>query len=179
MVGGIMIRIAEIKKLLIIGSDGRISVQFKDPSSTDVETGVLILPTGDNACPSPGDSCYVLSVGDEYGMNYVVPYDVDSAPKINEGEKLIYGKKKNQIYFKADGSITINTADSKQIDVSAQGGVNISGAVNITGNVTITGNFSVSGTSNLQGTTTIETKPFISHIHSGVTAGPANTGGVV
>ena len=174
-----MIRIAEIKQLIFTGSDGRISVQFQDPASIDVENGVLILPTGDNVCPSVGDSCYVLCVGDEYGMNYVIPYDVDNAPKILEGEKIIYGKKQNQIYFKQDGSISITTADDKQIDITAQGGVNITGAVNITGNVTITGNLSVSGTSDLQGTTTIETKPFISHTHSGVTVGAGNTGGVV
>ena len=174
-----MIRIAEIKKLEFTGNDGRISIQFQDPASNDVENGVLILPTGDNVCPSVGDSCYVLCVGDEYGINYVIPYDGDNAPKINEGEKIIYGKKKNQIYFKQDGSISITTADKKQIDITAQGGVNITGAVSIVGNVTITGNLDVSGTSNLQGTTTIETKPFISHTHSGVTVGAGNTGGVV
>jgi len=168
-----MIRIAEIKKLEFVGELGRIRVQFKDPASTDVENGVLVLPTGDNVCPSVGDSCYVLSVGNEYGMNYVIPYDVDSAPKILEGEKIIYGKKQNEIYFKQDGSISIKTADDKQIDITAQGGVNI------IGNVNITGNLNVSGTSNLQGATTIETKPFISHSHSGVTAGAANTGSVV
>ena len=174
-----MIRIAEIKQLEFVGQLGRIRVQFKDPASTDFENGVLVLPTGDNACPSVGDDCYVLSVGDEYGMNYVIPYDVDNAPKILEGEKIIYGKKKNQIYFKQDGSISIATADSKQIDITSQGGVNITGAVNITGNVAITGNLSVSGTSNLQGATTIETKPFITHTHSGVTVGVGNTGAVV
>jgi phage gp45-like len=174
-----MIRIAEIKQLQFVGQLGRIRVQFQDPASSDIENGVLLLPTGDNACPSVGDSCYVLCVGDEYGINYVIPYDVDNAPKILEGEKIIYGKKKNQIYFKQDGSISIATADDKQIDISAQGGVNITGAVNITGNVAITGNLSVSGTSSLQGTTTIETKPFISHTHSGVTTGAGNTGSVV
>jgi hypothetical protein len=109
-----MIRIAEIKKLEFVGELGRIRVQFKDtvssdPASTDVESGVLVLPTGDNVCPSVGDSCYVLSVGDEYGMNYVIPYDVDSAPKILEGEKIIYGKKQNQIYFKQDIRLHIHT----------------------------------------------------------------------
>jgi len=168
-----MIRIAEIKQLEFEGQLGRIRVQFQDPASADVENGVLVLPTGDNVCPSVGDSCYVLCVGDEYAMNYVIPYDVDSAPKIFEGEKIIYGKKQNQIYFKQDGSISIKTADEKQIDITAQGGVNI------IGNVNITGNLNVSGTSNLQGATTIETKPFISHLHSGVTAGAANTGSVV
>jgi hypothetical protein len=168
-----MIRIAEIKQLEFVGQLGRIRVQFQDPASTDVENGVLILPTGDNVCPSVGDSCYVLCVGDEYGMNYVIPYDVDNAPKILEGEKIIYGKKQNQVYLKKDGSISITTADNKQIDIAAQGGVNI------IGNVNITGNLNVSGTSNLQGATTIETKPFISHSHSGVTAGAANTGSVV
>ena len=54
-----MIRIAEIKKLEFVGELGRIRVQFKDtvssdPASTDVENGVLVLPTGDNVCPSVG-----------------------------------------------------------------------------------------------------------------------------
>jgi hypothetical protein len=168
-----VIRIAEIKQLEFVGQLGRIRVQFQDPASTDVENGVLILPTGDNVCPSVGDSCYVLCVGDEYGMNYVIPYDIDNAPKILEGEKIIYGKKQNQIYFKQDGSISIATADGKQLDIAAQGGLNV------TGDVVITGNLSVSGTSNLQGATTIETKPFITHTHSGVTVGAGITGGVV
>jgi len=146
-----MIRIAEIKQLQFVGQLGRIRVQFKDtvssdPASTDVENGVLVLPTGDNVCPSVGDSCYVLSVGDEYGMNYVIPYDVDSAPKILEGEKIIYGKKQNQIYFKQDGSISITTADNKQIDISAQGGLNIATPlIEATGNINVAGVYKVDG----------------------------------
>ena len=64
-----MIRIAEIKQLIFTGDDGRISVQFKDPASTDVENGVLILPTGDNVCgmvqmSAVGIGCLQLGVVD-------------------------------------------------------------------------------------------------------------------
>jgi phage baseplate assembly protein V len=173
------LRIAKIVKLEFVGQLGRVRVQFQDPNSLEVENGVLLFATGDNSCPSIDDICIVLGIGDEYAQNFVIPFDVINAPKILEGEKIIYGKKGNQVYLKQDGSINIITGDNKQIDITAQGGINITGAVNITGNVAITGNLSVSGTSDLQGTTTIETKPFISHTHSGVTIGAGNTGGVV
>ena len=159
-----MIRIAEIKQLEFVGELGRIRVQFKDPASTDVENGVLVLPTGDNACPSVGDDCYVLSVGDEYGMNYVIPYDVDNAPKILEGEKIIYGKKQNQIYFKQDGSISIATADNKQIDITAQGGVNITApSIEASGNINVAGVYKVDGVQVLK-----ERQPAIANPLSGL-----------
>lgn len=102
------IRIAEIVKLEFVGELGRIRVQFQDPTSLNIEEGVLIYITGDNACPAVGDQCIVFQIGCEYGMNYVMPYDIDNAPLILEGEKIIYTKD-SKIYLKNDGSITIET----------------------------------------------------------------------
>jgi phage gp45-like len=75
------------------------------------------------------------------------------------------------------GDVTVNCDNisataTTQADITAP-------AINLTGNVVITGNLSVTGTSTLTGVTTIETKPFLTHIHSGVTSGANNSGGVV
>ncbi|MFK5284314.1 hypothetical protein ACI3PL_32510, partial [Lacticaseibacillus paracasei] len=76
--------IAQIIKLEFVGELGRIRVQFQDPISQDIEEGVLIYLTGDNSCPAVGDQCVVFQIGCEYGMNYVMPYDIDNAPLIQQ-----------------------------------------------------------------------------------------------
>ncbi|MFT6151386.1 MAG: hypothetical protein ACJAY9_000775 [Flavobacteriales bacterium] len=111
------IRTAEIKKLIYVGEYGRIRVQFQDPDAPAIEEGVLIYETGDNACPAVGDQCMVFQIGKDYGLNYVMPYDIDKAPLIQEKEKIIYGNG-NKVYLKADGSILIETGDSKNITVT-------------------------------------------------------------
>jgi phage gp45-like len=111
-------RLASIVKLEYVNQYGRIRVQFQDPNCANIEEGVLIYLTGDNACPAIGDQCIVLGMGDEYGLNYVMPYDIDNAPLINKGEKIIYGANGNKVYLKADGSILIEAADSKNITIT-------------------------------------------------------------
>jgi hypothetical protein len=110
-------RLAKIIKLENITETGRIRVQFKDPDCSNIEEGVLIYLTGDNACPAIDDQCIVFKIGDDYGMNYVMPYDIDNAPIIKEGEKIIYGANGNKVYLKADGSIVIEALDEKNITI--------------------------------------------------------------
>lgn len=126
------IRIAEIIKLEFVGELGRIRVQFQDPTSQDIEEGVLIYLTGDNACPTVGDQCMVFQIGCEYGMNYVMPYDIDNAPKILQGEKIIYGAKGNKVYLKNDGSILIEATGDQKITVTTPEG-NFSQDINLGG----------------------------------------------
>ena len=111
-------RLAKIIKLEHITETGRIRVQFKDPDCSNIEEGVLIYLTGDNACPAIGDQCIVFKVGDYYGMNYVMPYDIDNAPIIKEGEKIVYGANGNKVYLKDDGSILIEALDGKNITIT-------------------------------------------------------------
>lgn len=126
------IRIAQIIKLEFVGGLGRIRVQFQDPTSQDIEEGVLIYLTGDNACPAVGDQCMVFQIGCEYGMNYVMPYDIDNAPKILQGEKIIYGAKGNKVYLKNDGSILIEATGDQKITVTTPEG-NFSQDINLGG----------------------------------------------
>ena len=126
------IRIAEIIKLEFVGELGRIRVQFQDPTSQDIEEGVLIYLTGDNACPAAGDQCVGFQIGCEYGMNYVMPYDIDNAPLIQQGEKIIYGAKGNKVYLKQDGSILIEATGDQKITVITPEG-NFSQDINLGG----------------------------------------------
>jgi phage gp45-like len=137
------IRLAKIIKLEYVGELGRIRVQFQDPNATDIEEGVLIYLTGDNACPAVGDQCVVFGVGDNYGMNYVMPYDIDNAPLIKEGEKIIYGAKGNKVYLKNDGSISIEATNEQKITVITPE-ANFSQDINLTGVLKV-GNIQVVG----------------------------------
>ena len=120
-----MIRIAEITKLSYADKYGRIRAQFKDPDASSVEDGVLIYVTGDNAYPAIGDQCMVIQIGNEYGMNYVIPYDIDSAPLIQEGEKIIYGKNGNKVYLKKDGSILVQGIKENKVNLGADGSISV------------------------------------------------------
>lgn len=126
------IRITKIIKLESLGELGRIRVQFQDPTSLNVEEGVLIYLTGDNAFPAVGDQCMVFQIGREYGMNYVMPYDIDNAPLIQQGEKIIYGAKGNKVYLKQDGSILIEATGDQKITVTTPEG-NFSQDINLGG----------------------------------------------
>ena len=129
-------RLAKIIKLEHITETGRIRVQFKDPDCSNIEEGVLIYLTGDNACPAIGDQCIVFEIGDHYGMNYVMPYDIDNAPIIKAGEKVIYGANGNQVYLKDDGSIIIEAVGGKNIIITTpltdfSQDINVAGAVKV------------------------------------------------
>jgi phage gp45-like len=128
--------------------------------------------------PKIGTPCIVSCVNNENNL-WAWAINPDDVMRINEGEKVIFDKAGNKVYLKADGGILIETLQGS-INVSSQGNINVNALnINITGNVNITGDLDVSGSSNLQGTTIIETKPFLTHIHTGVVIGPDSTGGVV
>lgn len=71
-------------------------------------------------------------------------------------------------YDTTDKALTINASGS--VSVTAPSGITVTANTAITGNVTITGNLSVSGT------ITDEKGSLTTHVHSGVMAGPSNTG---
>lgn len=116
------IRTAEIKKLIYVGEYGRIRVQFQDPDAPAIEEGVLIYETGDNACPAVGDQCMVFQIGKDYGLNYVMPYDIDKAPLIQEKEKIIYGNG-NKVYLKADGSVLVEGIKENKVNLNSDGSI--------------------------------------------------------
>jgi phage baseplate assembly protein V len=132
-----------------------------------------------NSIYSPEDKtpCIVGCVNDKDNL-WAWAINGDDVMRILQGEKVIFDSAGNKVYLKKDSGILIQTAKGN-IDITSAGDINIVGNINIAGNVNITGNLDVSGTSDLVGATTIQTKPFITHIHSGVQSGVNNSGGVV
>lgn len=135
--------------------------------------------------PEYGTPCIVGCVNDKDNL-WAWAINGDDVMRISQGEKVIFDSVGNKIYLKkyngiliqtATGNISINSAG--HIDIKSVGNINITGNVNIIGDIDVIGNLNVKGTTNLDGTTTIETKPFITHIHSGVQSGANNSGGVV
>jgi len=84
------------------------------------------------------------------------------------------------VHFKANGDIEVTgpanliASITGSATVTAPGGADVNGVqIDSAGNVTIPGTLTVTGGASIAG------KDFLTHVHSGVTAGPSNTGGVV
>jgi Phage protein Gp138 N-terminal domain len=69
-----------------------------------------------------------------------------------------------------DGSTYFEIAPGQVANVKAPGGVNITGPVSITGNLTVTGTVNATQEGTFNGI------PMSTHLHTGVAAGPSNTG---
>lgn len=115
-------------------------------------------------------------------------------PKIERGEACIFSDQGIKIYLKKDGNLDIislkdinvtcnnlvanitnnATTNASVIEANAGTSADITAPeIKLNGNVTITGNLIVTGSASIAG------KDFLTHSHSGVTAGSANTGIVV
>lgn len=126
----------------------------------------------------------------------------DPANRLNglaDGEVALYSRFGAKIVLRADGSILIDSPDD--VDVVAGGNVSVqaagdaevvaggdgkleaTGSAELTGatvTISATGAVSITGSQvSLSGDVQIDGKDFIDHVHSGVQAGPSNTGPVV
>lgn len=90
------------------------------------------------------------------------------------------------IILNDSGDVVINNANNVQInsnteingDLTLNGNLTMTGNANITGNLTVTGSVTAATGAFTTGAS-IAGKDFITHVHSGVSSGPSNTGGVV
>lgn len=140
-------------------------------SNITIEDVLIINSFGITGQPKNNSICKVFCSDKDTTEYYAHVIDLDSAKAIENGV-VVYGHGENYIFFMDNGSIEIKNSNAN-IKL-------IGSSIEITGNVKITGNLEVSGNSILSGSgTSIAGKTFVSHQHSGVTAGGASTGGVV
>lgn len=172
--------INNIKLGTIVKTTNKLNVvraQVKPILETDVEEVALLNSWGSNSNPNIGDPCIIFVVDGASAKKYAIPFNLNDAINIAIGEKIIFNKEGNtKIHLKSDGSIDIEAVDSNTsptINITATSGINITGDVTITGDLSVTGDSTLTGTS-----TTIAGKDFLTHVHSGVTSGGSNTGGV-
>lgn len=139
-------------------------------SNLIIEDVIIKSPFGIVAPPTNGSVC-IVSCNDQDTSQYYAEVIDTKFVNATENATCIYGKGGNYIFFMDNGDIEIKNATAN---------IKLNGSnIEITGNVKITGNLQVTGNSTLTGNgTSIAGKTFISHTHSGVTAGGANTGGV-
>lgn len=140
-------------------------------SNIIVEDVLIKNPFGIVGQPKDGTPCIISCCDKDTTRYYAEVIDVEFTNAL-ENATVVYGRKNNYIFFMDNGDIEIKNANAN---------IKISGSnIEITGNVKITGNLEVTGNATLTGSgTSIAGKTFTSHTHSGVTAGGANTGGVV
>lgn len=84
--------------------------------------------------------------------------------------------KKSKIFFDEDGNVEIDASEfDKDVTIKVGSGKTvIEGNLEVKGNITATGDIDTSTGDVTAGTISLKT-----HLHSGVTSGPANTGGPV
>jgi phage baseplate assembly protein V len=134
---------------------------------------------------------YNVAINGYEDGKFSLPF-VTNPPSVQEGEVCIYNNLTDtKIHLDREGNLTINTTKDTVInttgnlEATATAATVTASTISLTGDVTITGNLIVTGTlgstglATLTGGATISGKPFLTHIHSGVTPGPGNTGGVV
>ena len=153
-------------------------------SYNTVKNATMLMPYGLFCNPIVNSEGLTFSLGGDGSRMYCVPFNPELIPTgLASGDVALFSSKTTTIILKKDGNININT--TKDVNVNCTNLVaNVTTKAEVTaptidliGNVNITGNLTVSGTSILTGTTTIETKPFITHVHTAGTP-PGNTGGV-
>lgn len=140
-------------------------------SNLIIENVIVKNPFGITGQPVEGSVC-IVSCNDQDTSQYFAEIIDTKFANMLPNATCVYGRGGNYVFFMENGDIEIKNK-----------GANIkltSSNIEITGNVKITGTLEVTGNSTLTGNgTSIAGKTFISHTHSGVTAGGANTGGVV
>lgn len=163
----------------------RAQVVVLDEAPEDV---ILLQPYGQNSCPPVGSLVEIFVNFANSENKYAIPYNPQDTPVLKVGESVLYNHFGSQVYLKEDGSIDILPKSGANINIISTADVNITAenanitATNTTidGDVQITGNLVVDGDSTLTGAgTEIAGKVFLTHLHSGVTTGVDNTGGVV
>lgn len=119
------------------------------------EQVIVLSPYGEG-----DDGVVIGSIFNKDQKEPTVANDHTSVIEFSDGTVITYDTTAKALTIDASGSVAI----------TAPSGITATADTAITGNVTITGNLTVSGT------ITDEKGLLTSHVHSGVTAGPSNTG---
>lgn len=150
----------------------------------------MLMPYGLVANPDDNTEGLTFSIGADGSRMYCMPFNPNLIPRGSKGDVILFSNKTTKITLKKNGNINVETntnvnvsckeltASCETAEVNATTADVNAATINLNGNVNISGNLVVTGTSTLVSTTTIETKPFLTHAHSGVTSGTSNTGGV-
>lgn len=137
-----------------------------------IDDVLLLNSKGISAEPQIASKCLVLNADKNFTKYYGLAIDTSNELSTQKDAIIIYGRNDNKVLFMDNGNIDI-ISDTNKITLKGS-------SIEITGNVKITGNLEVTGNSTLTGNgTTIAGKNFLTHTHSGVTAGGGVTGGVV
>lgn len=187
--------IRELIRLGIItsvdNSSGMLRAQVKVLSSEadSVEDIILIPLYGMNGNPPIINSrCLIFNIFGHSESKFGLALAPNDVPTTQAGEAVFYNHFGSKIFLKANGDIELTPKEGTNIILNTTGNVNVNAenanitATNTTinGDVEINGDLQVSGNSNLVGSgTSIAGKVFLTHLHSGVTSGINNTGGVV
>lgn len=78
----------------------------------------------------------------------------------------------------SDGTVITYDTEAKALTIDASGSVSISAplGITVTANTSITGNVTITGNLSVSGTISDEKGSLSAHVHTGVMAGPSNTG---
>lgn len=137
-----------------------------------IDDVLLVNYKGISGEPQIASKCLVLNADENFTRYYGLAIDTSNELSTQKDAITLYGRGTNKVLFMDSGNIDI-ISDGNKITLKGN-------SIEITGNVKITGNLEVSGDSTLTGNgTTIAGKNFLTHTHSGVTAGGGVTGGVV
>lgn len=174
--------------------------QFFGKTKTKIRS---ITPYGFFCHPPKNSQLIVMkSINESF---YAIAFQDSSIPSLKENEVAIGNFVDGSIIkFDENGNINITCTGNQTITVNGNCTVNVTGNASITAaNISATATTAatvtapttnivaatavnitsplttITGALTVTGITTIQTKPFLTHIHSGVTTGPNNTGGVV
>ncbi|MCK5606548.1 hypothetical protein KAR91_31890 [Candidatus Pacearchaeota archaeon] len=145
-------------------------------------TGEHFADAGDDSFPLPTDYAVTTTIqrsGGEVPVGYADPIN---EPKAEAGEKRIYGRdassgaQVNEVWLKADGAVLISNINGS-FELKADGsmiGQNSAGSFELEAG----GDFVINGATitALGDVVTALGRSLDTHIHSGVTTGPSNTG---
>jgi hypothetical protein len=153
-----------------------VQVQFL----SQVKDAVNAAPYGLHSSPVLNTPCLLITINNDPANSYILPLSFierKNIDELQEGEVSVGNfTQKANILFDKDGNINIKSEQNLTADVQGDAEVNCSGDANVTANnVNITGSTTVVIGNNV----TIDSRVFLSHIHSGVVAGSANSGPVV
>lgn len=196
-----------IKRGLITNVDKSTDIYSMQVKSYGVSRQAsMLMPYGLVCDPLVNSECVTFSFGGDGSRMFGIPYNPSLIPSTKKGDVILFSNKTTKIVMGKDENILVKTnkdvtVECNNLTAKATTKASIESAtiegtcttarldattvnvtattINLTGNVNITGNLAVTGTSTLTGTTTIETKPFLTHTHSGVTSGADTSGGVV
>lgn len=156
---------------------------------------VMLFPYGMHANVDGSALALMVSVGGASDNRAAIPSSMDNRPQLAPGEVVIYSPKTGSaVTFKANGDVLVSALGDLTATVTGNASVTVGGSASVTasGSITLTaptialnGAVAIVGglvadSIGVTGTLTQGGKDVGgAHVHSGVTVGAGNTGGVV